>query len=77
MWARHHFILDREIYWNPKSNKVITSFFMNKLAIFYLRSYDNLVRFRNCKPKHCATAHREPFVYGAYYSYRLFYLLGY
>ena len=31
-YSRDQFTLDREIYWNPKSNKVITSFFMNKLA---------------------------------------------
>jgi len=33
-YSRDQFTLDREIYWNPKSNKVITSFFMNKLAFF-------------------------------------------
>jgi len=31
-YSRDQFTLDREIYWNPKSNKVMTSFFMNKLA---------------------------------------------
>ena len=31
-YSRDQFTLDREIYWNPKSNKVIMSFFMNKLA---------------------------------------------
>lgn len=28
------FTLDREIYWNPKANKVMMTFFMNKLAFF-------------------------------------------
>ena len=28
------FTLEREVYWNPETNKVMTSFFMNKLAFF-------------------------------------------
>ena len=33
-YTRDHFSLEREIYWNPKTNKLITGFFMNKLAFF-------------------------------------------
>ena len=33
-YTRDHFGLEKEIYWNPKTNKLITGFFMNKLAFF-------------------------------------------